>query len=890
MGKSVFASELVHMYRDEKPGSLLGAVFFKFNDSASQDPILLLKSLVYQMARSFPAIVEDLLNVLRDHAEERTVEGVFETYLIAALELIEKFYDHRTRLLIFDALDESGSEGSKLRHELLLLFKRDFLKKLPGWVKMFVTGRPESDIEETLHACAHRIEEEDRRHLQDLRDYIDFSVRQVFQYVPEEGEVKFNDSEPSYQDSVMRDCDKNIKDEEAIQKAVDLIFKRSEGKFVYTAVVADQIDEWYGAGIEDDLPLEQLRESDESKNGGNHVRARSESFDLKTFKARLETLPVGLDDCYSKTFEKLHRSLPSSCGKSFLLLMVSCFQPLSEESVRFLLDMNGDEISYLQLVNSTRTVFPLNAARYFIPYHKTIVDWLLEERRSGRELCCRAEDGHLLIVEGLLRKCHITLKGHEGDINWLRHRGLQYSDVKNLQIELQIEKSKSSDTTLVYALRFLSHHLIESPHRLQLCFIAYFLLTNLTWIQLSVEFIDASTVSSLYSKLLLDRRWLPDTNQAEVVRDVKVMSQFFKFLLTSKVDHPSKYRSVICLLLGVRLRKARDRSKSERIDFLLKEAEAYLIAHGDWVPRQQPPEGLQTNPDGHSSSISSLCTLQDGRLVSGAGDDYVKIWDLSSSCCNHTITEHTSWVMSLCTLKDGRLVTGSWDETLKIWNINGWVCELTLVGHASDVRCHCALIDGRLASGSDDLTIKIWNLSSGQCELTMSGHRDAVVCISTLPDGRIVSGSRDKSIKVWNVETGSCDLTLLGHTNTIFSLCTLRDGRVASASRDKTIKIWSISGFFGKCDLTLTGHTLDVYVICELKDGRLASGSWDEWVRIWNTESGRCELCIHAHNAYVSALCALEDGNLASGSGDLCIKVWNTETGHCMQTICGNYD
>eukprot|EP01037_Dinobryon_pediforme_P040190 gene40190-49210_t len=141
----------------------------------------------------------------------------------------------------------------------------------------------------------------------------------------------------------------------------------------------------------------------------------SDVFDLKSFQAQLAKLPVGLDDCYRKTFEKLHRSFPTPFGKPFLLLMVSCFQPLSEESVRYLLDMKADESSYYLLVNSTRTVFPLSADRYFIPYHKTIVDWLLDEQRSGRELCCHAEDGHLLMAEGLLRKCRITLKGHEGD-------------------------------------------------------------------------------------------------------------------------------------------------------------------------------------------------------------------------------------------------------------------------------------------------------------------------------------------------------------------------------------------------------------------------------------------------------------------------------------------
>jgi len=280
MGKTVFTSELARRFIEKRPGALLGVVFFNFQEVATRDPATLLKSIVYQTAKLCPSICSDLLKKLNE-INETTVEGIYDIILLKALELVvSKQPSEKQHLIIFDALDECGLEEDKNRKDLLKLFKKKLLRnRLPG-VKIFVSGRPEKDIIDTLNECSHKIEGGDPRHLEDLKEYILFSVQDVFDAT-----------------NAVNDAASII----SINEAVDLIYRKSDQKFIYTAVVVDQIRDWF----------------------------RNHDFSWMDFKSKLSELPQGLDDCYEKTFTKFIGSNPGH-AHNFLLLMVGCSeQPLS---------------------------------------------------------------------------------------------------------------------------------------------------------------------------------------------------------------------------------------------------------------------------------------------------------------------------------------------------------------------------------------------------------------------------------------------------------------------------------------------------------------------------------------------------------------------------------
>ncbi|MCS7159433.1 MAG: WD40 repeat domain-containing protein, partial [Gemmatales bacterium] len=67
----------------------------------------------------------------------------------------------------------------------------------------------------------------------------------------------------------------------------------------------------------------------------------------------------------------------------------------------------------------------------------------------------------------------------------------------------------------------------------------------------------------------------------------------------------------------------------------------------------------------------SVAVTPDGRyVVSGSGDNTVRLWDLSSGQAVQRFTGHTESVLSVAVSPDGRyVVSGSDDKTVRVWYI-----------------------------------------------------------------------------------------------------------------------------------------------------------------------------------------------------------------------------
>ncbi|OAQ95076.1 F-box and WD repeat-containing protein [Purpureocillium lilacinum] len=273
---------------------------------------------------------------------------------------------------------------------------------------------------------------------------------------------------------------------------------------------------------------------------------------------------------------------------------------------------------------------------------------------------------------------------------------------------------------------------------------------------------------------------------------------------------------------------------------------------------------------GHVMGVWAMVPWED-TMVSGGCDRDVRVWDLKTGACLHTLRGHTSTVRCLKMADANTAISGSRDTTLRIWDIRTGLCRNVLVGHQSSVRC-LEIKGDIVVSGSYDTFARVWSISEGRCLQTLQGHFSQIYAIAF--DGkRVVTGSLDTNVRVWDPTTGECLAILQGHTSLVGQL-QMRGDTLVTGGSDGSVRVWSLEKM---CPIhRLAAHDNSVTSL-QFDDTRVVSGGSDGRVKIWDLKTGHLVRELIAQGEAVWRV-AFEDEKcvaLALRHGRTVMEVWS---------------
>ena len=297
--------------------------------------------------------------------------------------------------------------------------------------------------------------------------------------------------------------------------------------------------------------------------------------------------------------------------------------------------------------------------------------------------------------------------------------------------------------------------------------------------------------------------------------------------------------------------------------------------------------------DGYDVAAKALAFSPDGgRLAVGVGRDIV-LWEVASHQRIAVLNGHSKRVNFLVFARGGKiLASGADDELVKLWDVtSAEPREMTALPVGFVVSCVAFSYDGKtLAASGYSPPIKRWELSNLEAPVELppleakDGHSGWVVAIAFSPrTNLLISADTGGDMIAWDLASDPKEFSPRklalphGSIGIVNAVAFTPDGQtMLSAGSDNNITLWDLSGR-GQ-PLKLKGHVREVFSIDVSPDGRtLASGGDDRTVKLWDISSRWREKPKMSHGTWMFAVAISPDSKfLASLSKKL--KLWDAAT------------
>ncbi|KAK9459185.1 WD40-repeat-containing domain protein [Lipomyces oligophaga] len=204
---------------------------------------------------------------------------------------------------------------------------------------------------------------------------------------------------------------------------------------------------------------------------------------------------------------------------------------------------------------------------------------------------------------------------------------------------------------------------------------------------------------------------------------------------------------------------------------------------------------------GHYDSISSLVYSPDGsKIITGADDGKIKVWDAHSGFALVTFTQHTASVTGLEFSKRGShsvLFSSSLDGSIRAWDLVRYRNFRTFTA-TERIQFSCVAVDPAgevVCAGSlDSFEINLWSVQTGQLLDRLAGHEGPISCLSFADDGgTLASASWDKTVRIWDIFSRHGTAEPLEQQTDVLSIALRPDSKqVAVATLDGQLSFWDI--------------------------------------------------------------------------------------------------
>jgi len=328
VGKSAFAAQLTHT----RPDAVIAAQFVEWDKPDHRDARRVVRSLAFQLATRLPDYRKLLLTLPEIAELDRKDPAELFDYLLANPLRSVIGGGRERQLIVIDALDEAGEAG---RNPLVEMLARH-APRLPDWLGLVVTSRPESAVQTPLQGLnPFVLDTRTEANRADLRDYLRQKLAPQLRVRP--------------------DAD----------RLLGQILEKSEGVFLYVERFCDDVQQNH-------LSLDRPDQFPQGL-GGIFCQWFERQFpDLEKF--RKDVRPA-------------------------LRAILAAREPLPVEILQRLFHWQDEELRDLtRTLGSLFLVTKEADCEVIKPYHKSLTDWLADEAKAGPYYVSVAEGHRILAI------------------------------------------------------------------------------------------------------------------------------------------------------------------------------------------------------------------------------------------------------------------------------------------------------------------------------------------------------------------------------------------------------------------------------------------------------------------------------------------------------------